>query len=320
MDQLRDPGEPRDRLATATLVQHPRGSRGRSSSPARHLAAPLEPPARPRRRHRQRARPRRPPRPQRAVPRAELLRLGLEPARIAIVGDDPAELEAALARGPRGRPLRRLRAASGRRTTTARSSSWRVPRGASCSSTPGLEAEIEAVSRAIAERLQAAVRGLRGRRPQAGDPARGRGRRSVSPARRRPSCSRRRARSSSCFRGRRPSCSGLWPRALETEPVQAACSRARDRPSGACCASTARASRRSRGRSRRRAERAPGWTATICARDFEIHVDLFVDAGGGQRADELATRAARAARQVPVRRGRARRSRRSCSSSAASAG
>jgi nicotinamide-nucleotide amidase len=30
-----------------------------------------------------------------------------------------------------------------------------------------------------------------------------------------------------------------------------------------------------------------GVTATICARQFEVHVDLFVDDGGGQRADEL---------------------------------
>jgi nicotinamide-nucleotide amidase len=30
-----------------------------------------------------------------------------------------------------------------------------------------------------------------------------------------------------------------------------------------------------------------GVTATICAREFEIHVDLFVDEGGGDRADEL---------------------------------
>jgi nicotinamide-nucleotide amidase len=32
-----------------------------------------------------------------------------------------------------------------------------------------------------------------------------------------------------------------------------------------------------------------GVTATICARQFEVHVDLFVDDGGGQRADELVT-------------------------------
>jgi nicotinamide-nucleotide amidase len=30
-----------------------------------------------------------------------------------------------------------------------------------------------------------------------------------------------------------------------------------------------------------------GVTATICAREFEIHVDLFVDEDGGARADEL---------------------------------
>ena len=91
----------------------------------------------------------------------------------------------------------------------------------------------------------------------------------------------------------------------------AARARARaSRRSAASSASSARASRRSRGRSRRPAASRRASTATICARDFEIHVDLFGP------ADDARGRAARAARAAPLQRGRARRSRRSCSSSA----
>ena len=39
---------------------------------------------------------------------SSLLRLGIDPARITVVGDDPADLEAALRDGPRARPARRL--------------------------------------------------------------------------------------------------------------------------------------------------------------------------------------------------------------------
>ena len=64
----------------------------------------------------------------------ELLRLGVEPARIAIVGDDPFELETALREG-----LTRIsassRAGSARHTTTEPSSWSPRPPGASSSST-----------------------------------------------------------------------------------------------------------------------------------------------------------------------------------------
>ena len=59
-------------------------------------------------------------------------------------------------------------------------------------------------------------------------------------------------------------------------------------PRAACCASTARASRRSPRRSPRPAATGDGVEATICARDFEIHVDLVVDPGAEARADALA--------------------------------
>jgi nicotinamide-nucleotide amidase len=78
----------------------------------------------------------------------------------------------------------------------------------------------------------------------------------------------------------------LWPRALETEQVRAVLSRAR-RPSrrvlryyGASESAVAAALAAAGGE-------GEGVEATICARDFEIHVDLVVDPGAEARADAL---------------------------------
>ena len=65
------------------------------------------------------------------------------------------------------------------------------------------------------------------------------------------------------------------------------CSRASSRPSGACCGSTACPSRPSREALAAAGGDGDGVEATICARDFEIHVDLVVEPGAGARADEL---------------------------------
>ena len=82
----------------------------------------------------------------------ELLRLGVEPARIAIVGDDPGELEAALREGLEADlcvvtgglgPTHDDRTVE----TVARAA------GLELIVDPALEAEIEAFSRGIAERL-----------------------------------------------------------------------------------------------------------------------------------------------------------------------
>jgi nicotinamide-nucleotide amidase len=58
---------------------------------------------------------------------ASLLRLGIDPARITIVGDDPDDLEAALGEGL-DRELLVVTGGLGRRTTTARSTSARAAR------------------------------------------------------------------------------------------------------------------------------------------------------------------------------------------------
>jgi nicotinamide-nucleotide amidase len=78
----------------------------------------------------------------------------------------------------------------------------------------------------------------------------------------------------------------LWPRALETEPVRRVLARARVpqrrilRFFGASESAVARALREAGG------ERE-GVETTICARDFEIHVDLVVEPGAEAVADEL---------------------------------
>ena len=83
----------------------------------------------------------------------------------------------------------------------------------------------------------------------------------------------------------------LWPNAVATEPFR----RLLDRTSppdrrvlrfyGASESAVARALAEAGGD-------GDGVEATICARDFEIHVDLLVEPGAEQRADALAERLA----------------------------
>jgi nicotinamide-nucleotide amidase len=83
----------------------------------------------------------------------------------------------------------------------------------------------------------------------------------------------------------------LWPRALELEPVRRVLERARPpelrvlRLYGVSESAVAQALAEAGGD-------GDGVEATICARDFEIHVDLLVDPGGRERADELEARLA----------------------------
>ena len=164
----------------AVVVVTPRGRPDRLD---RHVVSP---PACGRRPHGQRARARRrAPTPNGAFLARELTRLGLEPARIAARrrrsrrarGGDPGR-----ARGRPLRPLRRPRADArrphGRAARPGGRAGARRRRGRS-------RAEIEGVSRGVAERLGRPVRGLRARRPQAGVPPGRAPSRSASRARRR---------------------------------------------------------------------------------------------------------------------------------------
>jgi nicotinamide-nucleotide amidase len=214
----------------------------------------------------------------------QLLTLGLEPVRISIVGDTPGELAVALGEGLQAdlcvvsgglgpthddRTVELLAAAAGLDLVVDEE----------------LEREIERRSRAVAERL---------RRPYA-DFAPG-----VTKQATRPEGSISLGLVGTApglvvpvegvvavvLPGPPAELRELWPHALETEPVRDVLARAQ-RPGrrtlrfyGASESAVAQALAAAGGDGN-------GVEATICARDFEIHVDLLVAPGAEDRADEL---------------------------------
>jgi nicotinamide-nucleotide amidase len=216
---------------------------------------------------------------------AEALKHGLEPARITIVGDNPAELEtvlresleadACLVSGGLGpthddRTVELLSRAAGLELIVDEA----------------LEAEIEAVSRRAAERL---------RRPYA-DFAPGVTKQATRPA---PAVSIGLAGTAPGLVLRAPTgcvvvvlpgppseLQRLWPNALASEPMQELLARTRPpgrrvlRLFGVSESAVARALDEAGGD-------GDGVEATICARDFEIHIDLVVEPGAEERADSL---------------------------------
>ena len=218
----------------------------------------------------------------------EALRLGLEPARIAIVGDAPEELEAALRAGLEADACL---VSGGLGPTHDDRTVEMVARaaGVGLRVDAELEREIEAVSRAAAERL---------RRPYA-DFAAGVTKQATLPegavslglAGTAPGLLLETA--SGCIvvvlPGPPSELRRLWPNALETAPFRALL--ARTQPPG-------RRVLRFFGVSESAVARAladaggdgDGVEATICARDFEIHVDLVVEPGADERADALVER------------------------------
>jgi competence/damage-inducible protein CinA-like protein len=218
---------------------------------------------------------------------SELLRLGVEPTRIEIVGDDPAELEGALRTGLENdvcvvsgglgpthddRTVELLARAAGRRLVVE----------------PELEAQIAGISRRIAERLSRPYADFaEGVRKQATLPE---GAIVVGIAGTAPALVLQAASSVAVVLPGPPSeLRRLWPPALETEPVRSVLSRARVperrllRFYGVSESAVAQALGEAGGE-------ADGLTATVCAHDFEIHVDLVAQEGAGARADELASR------------------------------
>ena len=214
----------------------------------------------------------------------ELLRLGVEPARIAIVGDDPAELEAALREGLQAdlclvsgglgpthddRTVELVARVAGRKLVLD----------------PALEAEIEEVSRRIAARLRRPYADFEaGVRKQATLPT---GAEPLGLAGTAPGFVLQSTGTVVVLPGPPAELRRLWPRALETESVRRVLEQAHAperrvlRFYGASESEIARALAESGGE-------GEGLQATICARDFEIHVDLMVEPGGERRAGELA--------------------------------
>jgi nicotinamide-nucleotide amidase len=215
---------------------------------------------------------------------AQVLALGLEPARITIVGDRPDELEAALREalaadlcvvsgglGPThdDRTVEILARVAGRGLVIDR----------------GLETEIEDVSRSIAARLRRPYADFEsGVRKQATLPS---GAVSLGLAGTAPGLV---LDAGGCVAvvlpGPPAELQRLWPAALASSQVRRVLERAHPpgrrvlRFYGASESAVARALAEAGGDGN-------GVEATVCARDFEIHVDLLVDDGGEARAEQL---------------------------------
>jgi nicotinamide-nucleotide amidase len=216
---------------------------------------------------------------------AEALRLGLEPERITIVGDREEDLEnafreafgadACLVSGGLGpthddRTIELVARVAGRELVLDE----------------GLEREIEAVSRMIADRLELPYSEFAtGVRKQATLPQ---GALSLGLAGTAPGVV---LDTGGCvvvvLPGPPRELQRLWPRALETDPVRRVLDRAPARsrktlrffgtPESAVAKALAEAG-----------GDGDGVEATICAREFEIHVDLVVEPGAEERGEALA--------------------------------
>ncbi|HZT45792.1 MAG TPA: competence/damage-inducible protein A [Gaiellaceae bacterium] len=214
----------------------------------------------------------------------ELLLLGVEPARITIVGDEPAELAAALrlaldadlcvvsgGLGPThdDRTVELVAQVAGRELILDEA----------------LQEEIGSVSRAIAERLRRPYADFEpGVRKQATLPE---GALSLGLVGTAPGFVLETGRAPVVVLPGPPAeLQRLWPRALESAPVRAVLEQA---------AQPARRVLRFYGASESAVAKAladaggdgDGVVATICARDFEIHVDLLVDPGAEARGEAL---------------------------------
>jgi nicotinamide-nucleotide amidase len=216
---------------------------------------------------------------------AEALSHGLEPARITIVGDAPGELETALREGLEADACLisgGLGPTHDDRTVELLSHAA----GLELVVDEVLEREIDSISRAVAERL---------RRPYA-DFAPGVTKQATRPA---PAVSIGLAGTApglvlqaptGCVVVILPGPPGelrrLWPKALASEPMRELLGRTRPpgrrvlRLFGVSESAVARALEEAGGD-------GDGVEATICAREFEIHVDLVVEPGAEERGETL---------------------------------
>ena len=216
---------------------------------------------------------------------AEALSHGLEPAWITIVGDAPAELETVLREGLEADACL---VSGGLGPTHDDRTVELVARAAGLELVvdEALEQEIESISRAVAERL---------RRPY-GDFASGVTKQATRPA---PAVSIGLAGTAPGLVFRAPTgcvvvvlpgppgeLRRLWPNALASEPMRELLARTQPpgrhvlRLFGVSESAVARALEEAGGD-------GDGVEATICAREFEIHVDLVVEPGAEERAEAL---------------------------------
>ena len=215
---------------------------------------------------------------------ASLLRLGIDPVRITVVGDEPADLEAALRAGLEDdllvvsgglgpthddRTIELLARAAGRGLAVDEE----------------LAAEIEGLSRRVAERLKRPYADFaHGVRKQATLPegAEWVGLVGTAPA----VVLDTGSAVVVALPGPPRELQELWPRVLEREPLRRLLERAHAperrvlRLFGVSESAVAQSLAAAGGD-------GDGVEVTICARDFEIHIDLLVQPGAEQRADAL---------------------------------
>jgi nicotinamide-nucleotide amidase len=216
----------------------------------------------------------------------EALRLGLEPARIAIVGDEPDELQAvlraALEEGDAVLTSGGLGPTHDDRTVEVVAKAL----GVGLRVDSDLKVQIEAISRGAAERLKRDYADFApGVTKQATVPD---GARSIGLAGTAPGLliPRAEGRIVVVLPGPPFELRRLWPNALATDEFQALLARTQPpgrrvlRLFGVSESAVARALAEAGGD-------GDGVEVTICARDFEIHVDFVVQPGAEARADAL---------------------------------
>jgi nicotinamide-nucleotide amidase len=215
---------------------------------------------------------------------ADLLRRGVDPARITVVGDDPGDLEAALRDGL----THDLLVVSGGLGPTHDDRTIELlarAAGVGLRVDEELERAIEQLSRSVADRLQRPyadfVPGVR-KQATLPDGAEWVGLVGTAPAVVLPLG----AGVAVALPGPPRELQALWPRVCETEPMQALLARAVAprrrvlRLFGVSESSVAKALDDAGGD-------GDGVDVTICAREFELHIDLCVQPGADARADEL---------------------------------
>jgi len=217
---------------------------------------------------------------------AELVGVGIEPARIVIVGDAPDELEGALRLGL---DTDLCIVSGGLGPTHDDRTVELVGRvlGRELEVDSELDRQIEAVSRGHADRLRRPYADFApGVRKQASLPA---GAESLGLAGTAPGfVLEAEGPLFVVLPGPPPEFRRLWAAALKSGPVRALLARTEPperrtlRFYGVSESAVARALEEAGGE-------GEGVEATICARDFEIHVDLVVGPKGGPRADAIAT-------------------------------
>jgi nicotinamide-nucleotide amidase len=213
-----------------------------------------------------------------------LLRLGIDPVRITVVGDDPAELEAAL-RGGLEEDLLVISGGLGPTHDDRTIELLARAAGRELAVDEELADGIEELSRRVAARLSRPYTDFAdGVRKQATLPegAEWVGLVGTAPA----VVLDTGSAVAVALPGPPRELQELWPRVLETAPLQRLRERAHAperrvlRMFGVSESAVAQALAAAGGD-------GDGVDVTICARDFEIHVDLFVQPGAEARADEL---------------------------------